>query len=258
MTQNINLIPSQDPGLRDALDYIKKELKLELNCHHIGTIKAFNPLVQTAVVSINYVKTFLQLEDTGLTSVTTQSYPILLDCPVICLGGGLASLTFPILPGDECLLLFNDRDFDNWYNGSSSSAPATPRLHAFSDAIALVGVRSLANSLPDYDPLRAVLKCGDALVGVGGGGGTLIKVANSAFSLGGLLQDLSTQLENLTTQLQALTTAIAAITVTGVSSGGAVSGVPANAAAFVTIGTNIGTIQTSITLIATELSGLLE
>lgn len=149
MTQNLNLLPSE-PELPDLLTMFGKQLKLELNCHHIGTIKEFTALNQTAIVSVNYTKTFQQLNSIGNTTLVTVNYPMIVECPVICLGGGLGSLTFPIAPGDECLLLFNDRDIDNWFAGSSSSAPNTPRLHSFSDAIALVGVRSLPNVLEDY------------------------------------------------------------------------------------------------------------
>ena len=55
--QNINLVPN-DPHLKDLLDYYKKLLKLEFCCHHIGTIEIFDPLNQTAQISINYQKTF--------------------------------------------------------------------------------------------------------------------------------------------------------------------------------------------------------
>lgn len=158
--QNINLIPNE-PGLKDLLDYFKKLIKLEFCCHHIGTIQSFNSTNQTAQITINYTKTFLEIDEIGNTTTTTKNYPTLLECPVICLGGGLGSLTFPITTGDECLIFFNDRDLDNWFNGSSNSAPATARLHAFTDAVALVGVRSLPNVLTGYDSSSVVLKLGE-------------------------------------------------------------------------------------------------
>lgn len=154
MAQNLNLLPNE-PGLKDLLDYFGKQLKLEINCHHIGTIKSFDSANQTAQITINYTKTFQQLTSNGNVNVITSNYPLLAECPVICLGGGAGSLTFPISEGDECLVLFNDRDLDNWFNGSSSSAPNTPRLHSFADAVALVGLRSLAKVLTSY-PTNAV------------------------------------------------------------------------------------------------------
>ena len=159
MTQNINLLPAS-PTLSDLLTQYGKQLKTELNCHHVGTIETFNSVTQTAQATINYTKTFNQLNGTGTPTIITQNYPIVVGCPVVCLGGGTGALTFPISPGDECLILFNDRDMSNWYGGSSSSAPATGRLHSFSDAIIIVGIRSLAHSLIDYDTSAVSLQNG--------------------------------------------------------------------------------------------------
>lgn len=157
--QNINLVPN-DPELMDLLNYFNKQIKLEMNCHHLGTVTAFDPLTQTAQVTINYAKTFQQINSVGAVSIITSNYPVLIDCPVISLGGGLGSLTFPISEGDECLVIFNDRNLDNWFSGSSNSAPATGRLHAFNDAIVLVGVRSLANVLPSFSTEAVTLTFG--------------------------------------------------------------------------------------------------
>lgn len=163
MTQNINLVPNE-PHLKDLLDYFGKQLKLDFNCHHVGTIESFDETDQTAKVTINYVKTFLQIDDIGDQVVRTSSYPVLVSCPVVCLGGGGGALTFPISAGDECLLLFNDRDIDNWFAGSSNSAPATGRLHAFTDAFALVGIRSMPNVLASYSTNSVVLKYHDVKI----------------------------------------------------------------------------------------------
>lgn len=236
-----NQIPN-DPQLKDLLDLFKKQILLILSCHHIGTIQSFNPANQTATATINYKKTFFQLDQTTKTVVPVlQDYPVLIDCPVIVLGGGTSALTFPIEQGDECLVLFNDRDIDNWFQGGSGAAVSTQRLHSFSDAIILVGLRSLGNVLSGYDSTRAVLRNGDALVGVGE---VLIKIANNTTTLNTLLQDLITNIQNLVT-------ATAAITVTGVTTGGGTSGIPANAAAISAVGT-------ALTTLATEIGGLLE
>lgn len=251
--QNINLVAT-DPQLQDVLNYFKKTLKLELNCHHIGKVETFNSSEQTVDVTINYSKTFLQVDKQGIYSTGIKDYPLLLSCPVICLGGGVSNLTFPIQKGDDCILLFNDRDFDNWFNGSSISPPATGRLHAFADAIALVGLRSRSDLIEDYDTERASLNYGTTKVRVGE---ELVGILNDSTTLGTVLQDLTTKLQDLTAKLQTLTTNITAITVT-CAAPGSPSSVPLNAAAFVTLGTQIGAIGTQIGTIATDIGGLLE
>ena len=177
---------------------------------------------------------------TGKYDSVLKEYPTLIDCPVIILGGGPTHLTFPIAKGDECLLLFNDRDIDNWHQGSTSSANATARLHSFSDAIALVGVNSAPHAVTSYDTTRAVLSNGTTLVGIGT---SLIKIANNSYTLNGLLQ-------TLITDVKALVTATAAITVTCAASGSP-SGPPINASA-------INNVTSQLTSVANQIGQLLE
>ncbi len=192
----LNKIPNE-PTLRDFANLVKKELALALYCHQIGTVQSFDASVQTAKVTINYKKTYYNLDPvTGLYTPVLVDYPLLVDCPVICLGGGTSSLTFPIKQGDECLVLFNDRDMDNWLQGGSGSAVATNRLHSFSDAIILVGIRSLAHVIQSYDTVRAVLQQGSTLVGVGP---SHVKIANGTTTLNTLLQSLINQIKAITT-----------------------------------------------------------
>lgn len=238
-----NLIPSE-PSLIDLLKQFKKDTMLDLNCHHIGTIQSFNASNQTASVTINYVKTFFSFnQQTLVYDSDLVNYPIIAECPCVVLGGGSGALTFPIAQGDECLVLFNDRDLDNWFAGGTGSPNATARLHSFSDAIALVGLRSLAKVLPNYDATRAVLRNGSGGTTMVGVGQSLIKIANSTTTLNTLLQSLCTDLNNLVS-------AIAQITVLCAAPGNP-SGPPVNAAAISSIGSQISQL-------ATKIGGLLE
>jgi hypothetical protein len=84
--------------------------------------------------------------------------PVLLDCPVLWLGGGGVTMTFPITAGDECLVIFSSRCIDAWWqqgfvpgqagvpvNGKQTMDPPDLRMHNLSDGFALVGVKSLPN-----------------------------------------------------------------------------------------------------------------
>lgn len=193
---NFNKQPN-DPSLMDLLNLLKKQIKLEFNCHAIATIKGFTPATQTVSAEIAYKKTiFKRNELTGKYYPALVNYPPLTEIPAIVLGGGQASLTFPITIGDECLILFNDRDLDNWFQSGQVGPNATARLHSFSDAIALVGLHSMNNSIPDYDPLRAVLRYGTTGVGVGP---ALVKIYNQTTTLNTLLALLITTIESITT-----------------------------------------------------------
>lgn len=236
-----NLIPN-DPTLSDLLNLLKKEIMLDLNCHHPATIQSFDAVAQTVTATINYTKTFFQLNSATRQYDPIQvNYPIIVDCPIIVMSGGDAHLTFPIAKGDECLMLFNDRDLENWLQSGQVGPVATSALHSFADAIALIGLNSSANLIQDYDAVRAVLRNGNAKVGVGT---DKILIANTDSTLNTLLQNILTQLENLAT-------AAAAITVTGVQGGGGTSGPPSNASTFTAVSSQLSSL-------ATQLGGLLE
>lgn len=254
----MTLFPA-DPSLRDALNVAKREIMLGLLCHHIGVIEEFDDAKQTAKITIAYTKTFLQQEDDGSTTEIPVEYPILSGCPVVFLGGGDSTLTFPVAKGDECIVLFNDRDFDNWYQGNLGAEVASPRLHSFADAIAIIGVRSDPKAIEAFDMERAVLKKGAALVGVGKD--DKVKIAGNATTpttLNTELQNLSTQLTTLCTQIQTLITQTAAISVTAVTVGAGVSGPPGNAALITAVSGQIGTTSTAISNIAMAIAGFLE
>lgn len=241
----LNSVPN-DPTLSDLLDLLKKEIMLGLNCHHVGTVQSFDPSTMTVTASINYTKTFFQLNPTSGKYVPVQvNYAPVLKAPIVSLGGGPVNLTMPIAKGDECLLMFNDRDMDNWFSAGTTTQPvATSRLHSFTDAFCLVGVKSIPNVLKAYDTVRALITNGNAAVGINP---TNNKVTIKNTSIG----TLNTVLGNILTQVQTIATQCAAITVAGVTSGSGASGVPINAAQFTTASTQLSTL-------ATQLGGLLE
>lgn len=237
-----------EPTLADVLALTKKELLLSLNAHHLGTIRSFNSELQTAQATVNYQQTHFVRASSGQYVPKLVPYPVLMDCPVICLGGGLGALTFPIAAGDECLVLFNDRDINNWFQGNANTGPQTSRLHSFSDGLILVGLRSLANVLVDYDGVRIALrsKAGETVVGVNPATQKVL-VTNTA---PGNATTLNTLLAQLISNVQSLVTATAAITV-AVTSAPGTSSVPLNAA-------TISAVNSALTSTAAAIADLLE
>lgn len=126
-----------------------------LNCHQVGEIVSFDSSKQTAEVQIKMLRPF---------NGELKKYPILLDCPCVILGGGKGRITFPIEKGDSCLVLFNDKDIDNWYASGQTMQPRTPRMHNFADAIALVGIRNKQNRITDYLADGTELKYGGSTI----------------------------------------------------------------------------------------------
>lgn len=245
-----------DPQLKDVLDELRRTIFLDLQCHHIGTIQSFNAESQTATVTINYKKTFYRLDEKTKTYLPVLvDYPVLVDSPVICLGGAQASLTFPIAQEDECLVLFNDRDLDSWLQAGGGGPVNTPRAHSFADGVILVGLRSAGKVIADYDPTRASLRNGAAVVAVGT---ELIKVANQDFTLNNLLQALISNIQELVGNVGDLVAETAAITVTAVTPGPGLSGPPANAGAISAISADLIATANDLTATANDIAGLLE
>lgn len=155
---SMNVVNS-DLTLKDLLDLLKKDIMLSLNCHALATVQDFDPDTQTISATINYKKSFQQKNADGTTGTVLVDYPIMIDVPVLVMQGGAGSLTFPIAKGDGCLILFNDRDIDNWlFSGQAEQPPATSRLHSFADGVALVGLRSLNDTIDGYSASRTELR----------------------------------------------------------------------------------------------------
>jgi Phage protein Gp138 N-terminal domain len=175
-------LPRANPGLKDVLDLLKQDVLLSMNCHAIGTVQSVsindNGLV-VANATVNYTRTYYTVQPNGSYIAQQQAYPQMVDCPVIVLGGGSASISFPIEQGDLCLVLFNDRDLNNWFASPNGAAGpvASARLHSFADAIILVGFQQIA-SMPDTGK---------------------VLIQNDAATLGSLMGSLIDTIKNITT-----------------------------------------------------------
>lgn len=136
------------PTLTDVLESNKKDILTTLNCIQIGEIVSFDALTQTASIKI-VLKKVISVTPQGVE--TYQENPtLILKCPVITLFGGTSFISLPIQPGDNCVLLFNDREIDNWFVNGGIQVPNTARTHDASDAIAIVGIHSLQQSIATY------------------------------------------------------------------------------------------------------------
>lgn len=113
-----------------------------LNCHNVGKIVEFDPLTQTATIEMMVIKQF-----------NKRSYipSLLMQVPLIIYGAGNAHITLPNPVGSICLVLFLDRNIDNFILTGEQYEPETGRMHDFSDCVALTTFKTLANPLQEYD-----------------------------------------------------------------------------------------------------------
>jgi len=156
------------PEIIEILDKTKSDLRTTFNAVNIGIIESFDATDQTASVRIA-IKQIQSIAPDGTRFYAEK--PVLLKCPVIFPCGGGFVLTFPIAAGDEYLVLFNDREIDNWFANGGVQAPNTLRSHDLSDGLVLVGLRSTPRKLTNVSTSATQLRSdgGGTLIEVGGG-----------------------------------------------------------------------------------------
>ena len=200
VTNIANTLPRSAPDLKLLLTQVTRELSAGLAVAQTATINAFYPATQTADVQVNMSMIIQYLtDDNGNNQPVTASYPPFNGIPVVTLGGGGGAVTFPIQAGDQCLLVFIDRDLDNWWlSGQQGLPPNTTRLHNLSDAVAIVGLRSKNNSLSNYSTTDT------QLYGPAGTTGPLISLDNSKVGISNNATSLLTVMNDIITALTAL------------------------------------------------------
>lgn len=102
-----------------------------------GIIVSFDAAAMTVVVQ-PALQGIQQKPDGAIVPVTIT--PIR-EVPVFFPSGGGHTLTFPIAAGDECLIVFSERNIDNWYAQGGVQKPGDYRMHDINDCFALVGLR---------------------------------------------------------------------------------------------------------------------
>lgn len=124
--------------LSDAILAAFQGLKAEIWNALPGIIQSFDAAKMTAVVQPSIQARWRD----PLGNETWQTMPLCLDVPVMFPGGGGCTMTFPLVEGDECLLIFASRCIDAWWQSGGIGVQAEMRMHDLSDGFCLPGPRS--------------------------------------------------------------------------------------------------------------------
>lgn len=138
--QNKFLQLAGEPDLTTVLKSVINKVGLELNCVRVGIIQSFNDEDLTAQVLITNKRT-LGINQDG--TQATRDYAVITAKICYC----CPFITYPIEPGEECVLLFNDRELESWFLTGEVQPEAYQRMHDLTDCIAIVGLRSLARMI---------------------------------------------------------------------------------------------------------------
>lgn len=167
-------------SLAEALTSERKTGSEQLRVAMPGIIQSFDPDNITAVIqpAIRAV----ERDNDGNTSTT--DYPLLVDVPVAFPRGGGCTLTFPVAPGDECLVIFADRCIDFWWQNGGIQEPVDTRMHDLSDAFAIVGPQSQAQKISGISTTAAQLRTdsGAAFIEIAVGGAVTITSPQITFN----------------------------------------------------------------------------
>lgn len=124
-----------------------------------GIIQSFDAVAMTCTVQ-PAIQALIRDESGALSPV---DMPLLLDCPVQFPAGGGCTLTFPVKPNDECLVVFASRCIDSWWQSGGIQAQAELRMHDLSDGFALLGFRSQPRVIGAVSTNSAQLRSDDGV-----------------------------------------------------------------------------------------------
>lgn len=94
-------------------------------------------------------------------SIMLVDLPVLQDVPVMFQRGGGVTMTFPIKPGDECLVVFSSRCIDLWWQNGGIQLPFENRKHDLSDGFAFFAPQSQPNKISNISDDSVQLRSDD-------------------------------------------------------------------------------------------------
>lgn len=207
---NIRKPQNTQQDFNNVMEIAQDAIMSRLNVHNIGRIVEFDKNTQTCTVELMILKQFN--DSIIIPAQITQ-------VPLIILGAGGGHITLPNPVGTICLLLFLDRNMDNFMETGEAYAPETSRMHDFTDCIAITTFKTAVNPISNYDE-NAITIFNEGLIEeiqkisyikiypnniqitvTEGANITLsdkVEINNSSQNLGTLIQSLITAIEELT------------------------------------------------------------
>lgn len=134
------------PHGRNAEDNAARQRENDLRVACPGIVESFNAEEQTVTVRPAIREKRLKPDGTEV----WVDIPPLPDVPVVFPRGGGYALTFPVKPGDECLVIFGDSCIDGWWQSGGVQNQIDTRRHDLSDGFAILGPWSQPHRIPGY------------------------------------------------------------------------------------------------------------
>jgi len=130
-------------------------------------------------------------------------WPPLTGVPVWMPHAGGFSITMPVAVGDECLVVFLERDVSLWLEDAGTHPPDSARVHDLSDGVALVGLSTQPNKVASYDgtdmQIRSPVAGNEITIGADGS----IDITGKDIAIGDGTDELLSLIEDLFVALDA-------------------------------------------------------
>ena len=141
------------PDLNNVLEILKKDIYSGLRTLTIGQVIEFHANKRTVDAKIIIMPTNVQINTEVSDRKDGLEYPILYQVPVL----DCEYFSPPIHANDYCLLIFAERNIDNWLvEDSTELEPRDNRMHSIADAFAWFGIGNFQKSTfiqpDDYKP----------------------------------------------------------------------------------------------------------
>lgn len=129
-------------SINDVLEQVKSNIFSTLNCHNIGRIIEYNAETNTATIETMILRKFYN-------EILQPS--LIMDVPILTFGTKNARITMPNPVGCYVVLLFMDKNIDNFLETGEQHLSPTDRTHSISDCVALLTIDSSVDEQPLYD-----------------------------------------------------------------------------------------------------------
>lgn len=129
---------SNNITMYSVLQALKDTINYNMNCVKVATVIEFNPKLMTVKCRVNN-KRLRQLKTDG--NQILENYPDIY-AKAHFFGWGDVGAVYPIEPGMEGILLFNDRELQTWFMTSEAGKLAYDRCHDLTDALFICGLHS--------------------------------------------------------------------------------------------------------------------
>ena len=153
-------------------DTVGFEAKMANQYHALpGVIESVDFVTMTCTVQPAIQGIWYKPDQYNINTANNVNMPLLIFCPIIFPTGGGVTMTFPLVRGDECLVIISSRCVDSWWQlgGMDTDGNIIPRpqleyrMNDLSDGFVLPGPFSQPRVIPNISTVSTQIRSNDGL-----------------------------------------------------------------------------------------------